>query len=250
MHTAETPYTCIIVDDEPLNIELLKHTLSEFYGSSFNICGTFESATDALKFINSNNLDLIFLDIEMPELSGFDLIQAISETSEAKIIVVSGYDKYALKSFRYSVFDFLKKPVSISDIGDCLKKLAKQKKNSPGETGVNDHILVVNRQDKTIFLDIRQILRIEAAGSYSDIYMEDGSKINSTKKINFYEQALARFPFYKLHRSHLVNLNKIKEILKNNGDGMVVMLDGSRIEISRAKKDEFLRLILKENNSL
>jgi two-component system LytT family response regulator len=87
---------------------------------------------------------------------------------------------------------------------------------------------------------------MEAAGSYTDIYLEDGTKINSTKKMNYYETILSKHPFYKLHRSHFVNLNKIREIIKNEGDGMVVMQDGSRIEISRAKKDEFLRSIIKD----
>ena len=87
---------------------------------------------------------------------------------------------------------------------------------------------------------------MEAAGSYTDIYLEDGSKINSTKKMNYYETILSKHPFCKLHRSHFVNLNKIREIIKNEGDGMVVMQDGSKIEISRAKKDEFLRSIIKD----
>jgi two-component system LytT family response regulator len=138
--------------------------------------------------------------------------------------------------------------VSITDIRECLNKLEKQGgiSNHSNENEISDNILVVNRQDKTIFIDIQQILRMEAAGSYTDIYLEDGTKINSTKKMNYYETILAKHPFYKLHRSHFVNLNKIREIIKNEGDGMVVMQDGSRIEISRAKKDEFLRSIIKD----
>jgi two-component system LytT family response regulator len=224
---------------------MLEHLLKEFFQPDIEVQKTFESALDALKYINSESIDLIFLDIEMPELNGFDLIKAISGQSDARIIIVSSHDQYALKAFKHSVFDFLKKPVGINDIRECLNKLNKQRvvANS-NEPGIYDNILVVNRQDKII--DINQILRMEASGSYTDIYLEDGTKVNSTKKMNYYETALAKHPFYKLHRSHFVNLNKIREIIKNEGDGMVVMQDGSRIEISRAKKDEFLRTVIKE----
>jgi two-component system LytT family response regulator len=239
---------CIIVDDEPQNVAVLEHLCNEFFSNDIEIINTFNIATEALKFINSEKIDIIFLDIEMPELSGFELIRAISNQSKAKIIIVSSHDEYALKAFRHSVFDFLKKPVSITDIRECLNKIEKQAGSSSqgNEHEISDNILVVNRQDKTIFIDIQQILRMEAAGSYTDIYLEDGTKINSTKKMNYYESILSKHPFHKLHRSHFVNLNKIREIIKNEGDGMVVMQDGSRIEISRAKKDEFLRSIIKD----
>ena len=236
---------CIIVDDDPQNIAILEHICNEFFSNEIEIINTFSIATEALKFINSEKIDIIFLDIEMPVLNGFELISAIPEQSKAKIIIVSAHEKYALKAFRYPVFDFLKKPVSITDIRECLNKIEKQTRSNNYQE-ISDNILVVNRQDKTIFIDITQILRMEAAGSYTDIYLEDGSKINSTKKMNYYETILSKHPFYKLHRSHFVNLNKIREIIKNEGDGMVVMQDGSKIEISRAKKDEFLRSIIKD----
>jgi len=236
---------CIIVDDDLQNIAILEHICNEFFSNEIEIINTFSIATEALKFINSEKLDIIFLDIEMPVLSGFELMSAIPDQSKAKIIIVSAHDQYALKAFRYPVFDFLKKPVSITDIRECLNKIEKQT-SSNNHHEISDNILVVNRQDKTIFIDITQILRMEAAGSYTDIYLEDGTKINSTKKMNYYETVLSKHPFYKLHRSHFVNLNKIREIIKNEGDGMVVMQDGSKIEISRAKKDEFLRSIIKD----
>ena len=236
---------CIIVDDDLQNIAILEHICNEFFSNEIEIINTFSIATEALKFINSEKIDIIFLDIEMPVLSGFELISAIPDQSKAKIIIVSAHEKYALKAFRYPVFDFLKKPVSIADIRECLKKIEKQT-SSNNHHEISDNILFVNRQDKTIFIDITQILRMEAAGSYTDIYLEDGTKINSTKKMNYYETILSKHPFYKLHRSHFVNLNKIREIIKNEGDGMVVMQDGSKIEISRAKKDEFLRSIIKD----
>jgi two-component system LytT family response regulator len=236
---------CIIVDDDLQNIAILEHICNEFFSHEIEIINTFSIATEALKFINSEKIDIIFLDIEMPVLSGFELMSAIPDQSKAKIVIVSAHEKYALKAFRYPVFDFLKKPVSITDIRECLNKIEKQT-SSNNHHEISDNILVVNRQDKTIFIDITQILRMEAAGSYTDIYLEDGTKINSTKKINYYETVLSKHPFYKLHRSHFVNLNKIREIIKNEGDGMVVMQDGSKIEISRAKKDEFLRSIIKD----
>lgn len=126
MSSTDHKYKCIIVDDEPQNIAVFEHLCNEFFSNDIEIINTFNVATDALKYINSEKIDLIFLDIEMPELSGFELIRAISDQSKAKIIIVSSHDEYALKAFRHSVFDFLKKPVSITDIRECLNKLEKQ----------------------------------------------------------------------------------------------------------------------------
>ncbi len=248
MNQLDRVYDAIIVDDDTQNIVILEHILNEYFGTEVNVKETFKSAYNALKYINSDEIDIVFLDIEMPELNGFDLIKSISDQSNAKIVLVSSHDEYAFKAFKHSVFDFLKKPVLISDMRDTISKLRKSDSNRSGasELNINDNRLVVNRQDKTIFIDINQILRMEACGSYTDIYLEDGSKVNSSKKIHYYEEMLGKYPFYKLHRSHIVNINKIKEIIKNEGEGMVVMQDGSRIEISRAKKDEFLRMMIKE----
>ncbi len=250
MNEIQAFYNCIIVDDEPQNLLMLEHLIGEFYPNELRVEQSFSNALDALKFINSNTVDVIFLDIEMPDMNGFDLINAISEESDAKIIVVSSHDKYALKAFRHSVFDYLQKPVSLHDIKECLLKLKKQNVLPQSEdSSIYNDILVVNRQDKTIFIDINTIIRMEACGSYTDIYMEDGTKINSTKKMNHYESILNKYPFYKLHRSHLIHLNKIREIVKNEGEGMVVLNDGSKLEISRAKKDEFLRMMLRYRKS-
>ena len=117
---------CIIVDDDPQNIAILEHICNEFFSNEIEIINTFSIATEALKFINSEKIDIIFLDIEMPVLNGFELISAIPEQSKAKIVIVSAHEKYALKAFRYPVFDFLKKPVSITDIRECLNKIEKQ----------------------------------------------------------------------------------------------------------------------------
>lgn len=242
----------IVVDDEPQNLLMLQHVINEYFGSEITVVETFENALDALKFINGNKIDVVFLDVEMPEMNGFELITAISENSDARIVIVSSHEKYAVKAFRHDVFDYLQKPVAPNDIRDFLSKMKKSNSyvnEEFNETGMLDNILVVNRQDKTIFMEISQITRMEASGSYTDIYLEDGSKVNSTKKMNHYESLLAKYPFYKLHRSHLINLNKIREIVKTEGEGMVVMHDGSQIEISRAKKDEFLRMMLKFRKS-
>lgn len=247
MISIDKSYKAIIVDDDPQNILMLEHIVNEFFNAEFELLKSFENSLEALKFINSEHLDVVFLDIEMPELNGFDLIKAISSQSDVKIILVSSFDQYALKAFKHSVFDFLKKPVTIGDLRECINRLNRSRStNAIPDTDFYNNILVVNRQDKSIFLDISNILRMEASGSYTDIFLEDGSKVNSTKKINYYESLLAKQPFYKLHRSHLINLNKIREIVKNEGDGMVVMQDGSKIEISRAKKDEFLRMFIKD----
>jgi len=108
---------------------------------------------------------------------------------------------------------------------------------------MRDNILIINRHDKALFLDVTDILRFEANGSYTDIFMEKGLKISSTKNITFYFNMLVQSRFYRVHRSHLINLNKVKELIKYDGEGVIVMSDNSKIIISKNKKNEFLRTL-------
>ncbi len=108
---------------------------------------------------------------------------------------------------------------------------------------MQDNLLIINRHDKALFLDIHEILRFEANGSYTDIFLEKGQKISSTKNITFYHNMLEQSRFYKVHRSHLINLNKVKELVKYDGEGVIVMSDNSKIIISKNKKNEFLRTL-------
>lgn len=239
----------IIVDDSPLAIESIKNMVDSFFSDEIEILQTFNQGTEALKVIHQLQPDIVFLDVEMPGMNGFEIKNLIPPSLNTKIVIISGEDSYALKAIKNTVFDFLVKPIVLSDFRECLNKLKTTiEKEQFVKNQIDNNVLIINRQDKTIFITIQSITHIEASGPYSIIHY-DGKKISSSKNFKHYETLLDESIFYKVHRSCLINLNKIKEIQKFEGDGAVVLTDGSKIELSKPKKDELLKTILKNHKN-
>lgn len=237
------------MDDSPLAIESIKNMVDTFFSDEIEILQTFNQGTEALMVINQLQPDVVFLDVEMPEMNGFEIKNLISPSLNTKIVIISGKDTYALKAIKNTVFDFLVKPIVLSDFRECINKLKNTvEKEQFVKNQLDNNVLVINRQDKTIFITIENITHIEASGPYSIIYYE-GKKISSSKNFKHYETILDQSIFYKIHRSCLINLNKIKEIQKFEGDGAVVLTDGTKLELSKPKKDELLKTILKNHKN-
>lgn len=243
IYTYQERIKAIIIDDDSKSVKFLNHLCQTYFQDDIHIVGVYNHVQQALEDIQDMSLDLIFLDIEMPDMDGFDFMASLSEDESLKIVVVSAHEKYALKAIKYNVFDYIPKPVGIQDIRKLVTKLAKlhHVPNVFNEDYINTDILIVNRQDKAFFVETKDIVRMEANGSYTDIFLDNGTRLSSTKNIKYYEAKLNRRPFFKVHRSHLLNLSKIKELQKNDGDGIIIMQDNSRIVISRSKKNEFLK---------
>ncbi len=239
----------IIIDDSPLAVESIKNMVELFFSDEIEIIQTFNQGTEALMQIHLLQPDVVFLDVEMPGMNGFEIKNLISPSLNIKIVIISGKETYALKAIKNTVFDFLVKPIVLSDFRDCINKLKITiEKELFVKSQIDNNVLVINRQDKTIFVSMETITHIEASGPYTNIYF-DGKKISSSKNFKHYETILDPNIFYKVHRSCLINLNKIKEIQKYEGDGAVVLSDGTKIELSKPKKDELLKTILKNNKN-
>lgn len=236
----------IIIDDQLESINYLINLLEIYFIDEIEILKSYTSTNDALKEISKLNPDVIFLDIEMPEMDGFEFKSLLPNDINSKVIIVTGQENYALKAIKSSVFDYILKPLTISDLRNCINKikLSMSKSAAQSELDSINNIIVVNRQDKTLFIEIDKINRIEASGSYTNIYFDE-NKISSTKNLNFYESILPNNKFFRAHRSYLININFVKEVLKNEGEGVLVLKDNTKIELSRAKKDDFLRLFIK-----
>lgn len=235
----------IILDDDSQSTKFISNLCKEYFSDDIEIKATFNHPQEALKEFNERIADMIFLDIEMPGFDGFEFIASLPQGTKSKIVVISSFDKYALRAIKNSVFDYLPKPISIKDMRTCINRFNKLRleQMNPEEETLKDNLLIINRHDKAVFIEVNDILRFEANGSYTEIFMENGGRINSTKNIMYYEGLLERHNFYKVHRSHLINLNKVKELIKYDGDGVIIMQDNSKIGISRAKKNEFLRTL-------
>ncbi len=240
--------SALIVDDEKNNRDSLRKLLAENC-PRVKIAGEAASTTEALDFFRQHRPNLLFLDVEMPNGNGFDLLRQLNEFN-FKVIFVTAHAHYALKAIKFSAIDYLLKPVDVDDLSEAVKK-------AEAEINFNHQLhndrflhnlepgsvrkLAIPIKDGIAFLAPEDIIRLEADGSYTQIFL-NGQKYTATKNIKEYESLLSEFNFFRSHNSHLINLNHVKQF--NRIDGYFVQMDdGSVAEISRRKKEEFFELM-------
>lgn len=242
----------VIVDDEKKGRDLLQILLRE-HCPAVNVVGVAEDISKALDLINLLNPDLIFLDIQMPGGSGFDLLEKIGER-KINVIFVSAYHEHAIKAFKFSALDYLLKPVDEEELIKAVKKAEMQTTKTPAsrETELlkanagssKNNRLALSTNLGLVFVEIGDIERCEAAGKYTVCFLTDGKEIIVTKNLKEFEDVLSDYNFIRVHHSHLINLEYIKQYHKGRG-GYIMMKSGSTITVSQRKKDEFLKRLNK-----
>ncbi|MFI5187352.1 MAG: LytR/AlgR family response regulator transcription factor, partial [Chitinophagales bacterium] len=240
----------VIIDDEPRNIKVLKNMLKEFC-PQINLTGEADNANTGKTLILEKKPALVFLDIEMPFGNGFDLLNDLMPV-DFEVIFVTAFDKYLLQALKYSALDFLLKPVNIEELKNAVKNAeARIQKNSINQ---QLHILLDNfkKQESGLkkiaiptsegfdFISISDIIRCEAMGSYTKIYISNSRTVLVSKPLKDYEGLLPEDIFFRIHNSHLINLNHIKKYSRGRG-GSVELEDGSVIEVATRRKEEFLK---------
>ncbi len=241
----------VIIDDEYKAVKTIELILKN-HCKNIEVCGTANSVKEGIAIINKFKPDIVFLDIEMPEANGFDLLEQIDER-DFEVIFITAYNHYAIRAIKYSAFDYILKPVDIDEISKAIENV-KKKRKSDNKQFEKFEILLENIQSKspkklaipifngTEYIDIDKIIRIEADGSYSNFYLVNKIKYVVSRNLKEYADILEGNIFYRIHRSHLINLNYIRKHVKHQG-GYIVMEDDSSIPVSRQKKDEFKRVI-------
>ena len=205
--------------------------------------------------IQSTKPDLVFLDIEMTHGNAFDLLNQLQPV-EFQVIFVTAFDNYAIRAFKYSAVDYLLKPIDIDDLRASLGRVLQRVQ---GKTFVDQmETLLYNvetfqlTQQKMavptltglVFIPIKDIMRFEAKGSYTTIFLTNTEQIIATRNIKEYEDLLPSAIFCRVHNSHIINLHKIQKYHKGRG-GYVVMEDGTNIEVASRRREEFLQRLLK-----
>jgi len=245
---------CILIDDEVKSRANLRGLLLE-YCPSISVAGEADSATEALKLISQHQPDVIFLDIEMGNISGFDLLKSLNGHQHFEVIFVTAFDKYGIQAVKACAIDYLLKPINILELCTAVEKAAQQIKPRKENRRLQELIANIDRgeeeqriaiplADKIEFVTITKIIRLEAEGNYTHIYLEGNKQFLVCKTLKEYHELLDRHQFLRTHQSHLINLRKIEAYVKTDG-GYISMEDGSQIPISRQKKEEILKRILR-----
>ena len=245
----------MIIDDEEGARESLS-ILLEKYVDGVKIVAKADSIAMGMEKIKKYTPDLVFLDIEMPFGSGFELLNRMKPIN-FDIIFVTAYDHYALKAIKFSALDYLLKPV---DIEELKKAVDKHKKRSPEQAAESYQNLVDNESIEgdnkklaipdssgIIFVPIKTIIRCESDGNYTKIFLTSGKKILASKTLGEYESMLDGDGFFRVHRSHLINLSHLKKY--NKGEHSYVELgDGTKVDVSRRKKSAFMEALESMNS--
>jgi len=241
----------LLVDDELNSLQNLQLKIQEFCPEVRVVAQT-QRPEDAIVLIQQHKPDVVFLDIEMPRMSGFKMLEQIPDI-DFEIIFITAYNHYAINAIRISAFDYLVKPVSIKDLQQSIERLGNfavkksseradvLKRNLANPKSQEDQIAIPTN-DGLEFIQIRQIMRIESSSNYSKLILLDGHQLLVTRQLKDFEELLGDYRFYRIHHSHLINLNYIIKYVRGDG-GQVTMRNGDIIDVSRRKKEIFLKLM-------
>jgi two-component system, LytTR family, response regulator len=240
-----------IIDDEKHCIVTLEHLLKKH--PQVQLVGTTQDSTLAKDLILQHEPHLVFLDIEMPQQNGFDVLQQF-DTLPFKVVFTTAYDQYALKALRLNAFDYLLKPIAANDIAEVLTKYENNEIDTSKSQAQNLHLfnsgkmqdtIALSTQQGLLFVKIEDIAYLEADSCYTKIWMQDKTKYLASKTLSNFEDVLMdNAVFFRPHKSYIVNLKFIKQYIRGDG-GELIMHNGVSIAVSRNKKQEFLDLFMK-----
>ena len=240
----------IIIDDELKGRIALRQKILD-YCRDVLILGEAKNAAEGIHLIEIHHPDIVFLDIEMPGMNGFDMLKKL-ENKNFHIIFTTAYDQYAITAIRYSAFDYLLKPIDIEELRAAIARIQSQplshteKKLETLELNLSSkksfNKIAVPTLQGLLFFDINTIVHLEAQSNYTIIYFIEHPKLVACKTLKEFEDILPADIFFRTHHSHIINLNFIKRYIKGDG-GQIEMQNGNYVDVSRRKKEEFLKLI-------
>jgi two-component system LytT family response regulator len=245
-------YQVVLVEDEKHQQEAMIEMLRAF--PEFHLAGVASSIEEGKHLLESTNPDLALLDVMISSGSSFDLLQML-DSIPFEIIFTTSYDHFAVQAFRLSAVDFLLKPIDKKELENALekfrtKKLAKESVLNIRNLLANLQLPIADTKTKIalptltgfLYVAIKDIIRCESDNTYTTFHTVNRNKILVSKTLKEVEVMLGDYRFFRIHNSHLINLDYVSEYLKGEG-GIVLMADGSHIDVSRRRKDEFLLLL-------
>jgi two-component system LytT family response regulator len=242
----------IIIEDQQDSREVLQEMLTQHF-KNVELVAVCKNAEEGKTAIESFQPDLVFSDIELENASAFDMLQQLT-TIDFEVIFTTGYEKYAIQAIKFSALDYLLKPFSLTDLSQALHHyLHKQNKKQSArqfETlfynlrhiQKNSKKIALPTSNGLVMVPLSDIIRCQSDVNYTTFFLHNKKKIVISKTLKEYEEMLSEYDFVRVHNSHLINLHHVQNYTKGEG-GIITMSDGSEVDVSRRKKDEFLAKI-------
>lgn len=251
-------YKTIIIDDEQNCVEVLEILIKQNF-DDLSVVATFTSSKKALEYLQTNEVDLVFLDIQMPFLTGIDLLEKL-EKYNFHVVFTTAFDQYAIKAIKLSALDYLLKPIDEELLTNTIVKFRKIK----GQNNIQQQIasllqqygspvtstasainpnnkIAVAFQDKIIFYDPQEIMYCQSNDNYTTLQLKNGERVMASKTMKHFEDILAPLGFIRPHQSYIINAKFIEQYNKKDG-GFLVLTDGTSIPVSRHRKEEILTM--------
>jgi two-component system LytT family response regulator len=244
----------IIIDDEQHCIDRLSGMLTDHCKKEVLLMDSFSSFDDGIKGIERLQPQLVFLDVQIKDKTGFELLKQVSDLN-FDVIFTTAYEKFAVQAFKFSATDFLLKPIVAEDLLAAIQKLNNKLSLTEKAKKFETLFFNVSESAKRIaiptvtgftYLNTSDILRCESDVNYTTIYLKDKTSLMVAKTLKEFEEMLRDFGFFRIHNSHLINIAYIKSYNKGKG-GYVTLTDNKQIEVSTRRKDEFLSYLEKNH---
>jgi two-component system LytT family response regulator len=242
----------IIIEDEPRGRETLKNLLTE-YCDNIEIAGMAGSVKEGIHVIRNARPDLVFLDIELHSGTGFEILESV-DRFDFEVVFTTAFENYAIRAIKFSAIDYLLKPIDISELRDAVEKVRQRREVSSRNNKLwnlvqNFHrqadeqkIITLSTLDGFEFIEVSNILKLEASGAYTMFFIKPDRKLLVSKNLKEYEMLLSQNNFYRVHHSCLINLNEVEKYVKSDG-GYIVLKGGSTASISQRRKERFIKLM-------
>lgn len=234
----------ILLDDEPDSVQLMRVTIERHF-PQLEIVGAFTSPQQALSEIASLQPDLLLLDIEMPVLNGFDLLEQLIPV-EFAVVFVTAYNDFAIKAFRFNALDYLVKPVTVEELREVVAKVEKRQYIQRDQLQVLQQQfrkgaitkIAIPSQTGVTFIDLKDIVFVEAKSNYSDLVLVDKRRMLISKTLKDIQFVLEQQQFLRIHRQYIINLNEVKHF--NRNESLLTMTTNDVLPVSRLQKDKLI----------
>jgi two-component system LytT family response regulator len=243
-------HKALIIDDEVRGREMVQALLRKYFQPEIQVVAVAASVDEGVKAIALHHPELVFLDIEMPNASGFELFDRVRSV-DFEVIFITAFSDYAIRAFKVNAVDYLLKPVDVDEFKTAVSKAIQKIKEKPGQ---HDSLINLLKEfskpakiglplnQGSLFISVSEIVRCESSSNYTTIYLDDGKHYLICRTLKEVEDSLAGHKFFRVHRSHLINLEKVTMYSKTDG-GIITMSDQARVPVSRNERESVEALL-------